>query len=368
MPATTEEIAQVLDQKNHYVVLNIAKEASLQEIKRAYRQACKRFHPDKCNAPKAEEAFKRILKAFEILSDARERALYDCDGKRFYGGNKTRKEDGPISVFEFPDDFPYHLRIHFGQESIPLPDHLQHWDLETKKRVLEIYGLKIDGGIFPEEVFYPRTDWSIFPFKWAFIDWLAYSSGRFSFAEFIHKLDFTDASREDLIQCFDCYRNYMQSRYLETSDDLQFSLLISVLQPVLEKGVIKLNLQRVLSCVNGPIIDNKITDTLEHRLEFITRHEVTRLVHLKILPRDFFAKCGKYCPPQIQQEEKLFDQNFSWMRLQAGKSKKKKKEVKQKKKKFMKKLKGWSSEFDRNNMIVESWFTTKSTRESFGML
>lgn len=67
--------------ENFYDILNISKDASPDEIKKAYREKAKQFHPDKNKAPEAAEKFKMISKAHEVLSNPAERRKYD-DAKR----------------------------------------------------------------------------------------------------------------------------------------------------------------------------------------------------------------------------------------------------------------------------------------------
>ncbi|MSE09545.1 DnaJ domain-containing protein, partial [Lactobacillus salivarius] len=53
---------------NPYDVLGVSKDASDQEIKRAYRKLSKKYHPDLNHEPGAEEKFKEVNEAYEILS------------------------------------------------------------------------------------------------------------------------------------------------------------------------------------------------------------------------------------------------------------------------------------------------------------
>ncbi len=65
-------------EKDYYQVLGVAKTADAAEIKRAYRKLAKDLHPDKNpDNPKAEEKFKEVSKAYEVLSDTKTRAEYD---------------------------------------------------------------------------------------------------------------------------------------------------------------------------------------------------------------------------------------------------------------------------------------------------
>ena len=61
-----------------YVVLGVPEKASQAEIKKAYRQKCRLWHPDvNSTDPKAEDHFKRVSQAYETLSDAGKRQQYD---------------------------------------------------------------------------------------------------------------------------------------------------------------------------------------------------------------------------------------------------------------------------------------------------
>lgn len=63
--------------KNYYELLEIDKNASPDEIKKAYYKAALKFHPDKNNDEGAEDKFKEIGEAYEVLSDINKKALYD---------------------------------------------------------------------------------------------------------------------------------------------------------------------------------------------------------------------------------------------------------------------------------------------------
>ncbi|MCS6936537.1 MAG: molecular chaperone DnaJ [Candidatus Bipolaricaulota bacterium] len=63
--------------KDYYTVLGVARNASQEEIKKAFRQLAKKYHPDKGGDP---EKFKEIAEAYEVLSDPEKRAQYDHFG------------------------------------------------------------------------------------------------------------------------------------------------------------------------------------------------------------------------------------------------------------------------------------------------
>ena len=66
--------------RDYYEVLGVQKEASADEIKRAYRKLAKQYHPDVNKEPGAEEKFKEINEAYDCLSDEQKRARYDQFG------------------------------------------------------------------------------------------------------------------------------------------------------------------------------------------------------------------------------------------------------------------------------------------------
>ncbi len=72
--------------KSLYETLNVSESASADEIKKAYRKLARKYHPDINKAPEAEEKFKEINAAYEILSDKEKKQQYDQVGDSMFGG------------------------------------------------------------------------------------------------------------------------------------------------------------------------------------------------------------------------------------------------------------------------------------------
>ncbi|RFU71674.1 molecular chaperone DnaJ [Peribacillus saganii] len=79
-----------MSKRDYYEVLGVAKTASKDEIKKAYRKLSKQYHPDINKAPDAADKFKEIKEAYEVLSDDQKKAHYDqfghTDPNQGFGG------------------------------------------------------------------------------------------------------------------------------------------------------------------------------------------------------------------------------------------------------------------------------------------
>jgi molecular chaperone DnaJ len=73
-------MARSSTKRDYYEVLNLSRGCSDEDIKKAYRRLALQFHPDRNNAPEATERFKEATEAYQVLSDAEKRSLYDRFG------------------------------------------------------------------------------------------------------------------------------------------------------------------------------------------------------------------------------------------------------------------------------------------------
>ncbi|XP_072989584.1 uncharacterized protein [Typha latifolia] len=89
---------------DYYATLNLSRNATLQEIKSSYRNLARKYHPDMNKGPGAEEKFKEISAAYEVLSDEDKRSLYDRYGEAglqgdYDGGGVGSQGVDPYEVF-----------------------------------------------------------------------------------------------------------------------------------------------------------------------------------------------------------------------------------------------------------------------------
>ena len=87
--------------KDYYEIMGVPRDATQDEIKRAYRKLARKYHPDVSKDPDAERRFKELGEAYEVLKDPEKRAAYDRLGSGWKGGQEFRPPPGWDTGFEF---------------------------------------------------------------------------------------------------------------------------------------------------------------------------------------------------------------------------------------------------------------------------
>jgi curved DNA-binding protein len=90
--------------RDYYKVMGVSRDASQEDIKRAYRKLARKYHPDVSKDPNAEERFKELGEAYEVLRDPEKRAAYDALGKDWKAGQEFRPPPDWESSFHFGRD------------------------------------------------------------------------------------------------------------------------------------------------------------------------------------------------------------------------------------------------------------------------
>jgi curved DNA-binding protein len=91
--------------KDYYQVLGLSRDATQEDIKRAYRKLARKYHPDVSKEADAEAHFKEVGEAYEVLKDPEKRAAYDRFGKDWKAGQEFRPPPDWDAGFEFRGGF-----------------------------------------------------------------------------------------------------------------------------------------------------------------------------------------------------------------------------------------------------------------------
>ncbi len=94
-----------MEYKDYYKIMGVARDASDDDIKRAYRKLARKYHPDVSKEPEAEKRFKEIGEAYAVLRDPEKRAAYDQLGRNWKQGQEFRPPPGWDRGFDFSGGF-----------------------------------------------------------------------------------------------------------------------------------------------------------------------------------------------------------------------------------------------------------------------
>ena len=89
-----------MEYKDYYQILGVSRDAGQDAIKRAYRKLAHKYHPDVSKEPDAEERFKEVKEAYEVLSDPEKRQAYDQLGSGWRQGQSFEPPPGWESAFD----------------------------------------------------------------------------------------------------------------------------------------------------------------------------------------------------------------------------------------------------------------------------
>lgn len=113
-----------MEYKDYYATLGVEKRATPEEIQKAYRKLARKYHPDVNSKPGAEERFKEITEAYEVLKDAEKRKTYDRFGSQW----KSYQGQGGGAGSGFPPGFE-NIRFDFGGGGFGGGEHSSFFDM-----------------------------------------------------------------------------------------------------------------------------------------------------------------------------------------------------------------------------------------------
>jgi curved DNA-binding protein len=90
-----------MEYRDYYKILGVARTAAAEDIKKSYRRLARKYHPDVSKEKDAEQKFKEVQEAYEVLKDPEKRAAYDQLGSDWRAGQQFRPPPDWASGFEF---------------------------------------------------------------------------------------------------------------------------------------------------------------------------------------------------------------------------------------------------------------------------
>ena len=104
--------------KDYYKILGVPRDATEDQIKKGYRKMALKYHPDKNKSPNAEEKFKEISEAYDVLSDKDKKIVYDKYGEEgLKAGGGGGGSGGPGFHYTYQGDPRQTFKMFFGDEN-----------------------------------------------------------------------------------------------------------------------------------------------------------------------------------------------------------------------------------------------------------
>src|SRR5574341_579476 len=103
-----------MDYKDYYAILGVPKSADAKAIKKAYRELARKYHPDVNKSPEAEQEFKEINEANEVLSDPEKRKKYDQLGRSYQEWERMGGRPGGFDWSQWMSGQPGGTRVEYG--------------------------------------------------------------------------------------------------------------------------------------------------------------------------------------------------------------------------------------------------------------
>src|ERR1700758_2598343 len=95
-----------MEYRDYYQILGVARAATAEDIKKSYRRLARKYHPDVSKEKDAEQKFKEVQEAYEVLKDPEKRAAYDQLGSEWKSGQQFRPPPDWGSGYEFSGGGP----------------------------------------------------------------------------------------------------------------------------------------------------------------------------------------------------------------------------------------------------------------------
>ncbi len=104
-----------MDYKDYYQILGVSRNASTEDIRKAYRKLAMQYHPDRNPGDKqAEERFKEINEAYQVLNDSQKRAHYDRVGSAYSNWQRRGAPSGGFDWSQWATGAPGGTRVEYG--------------------------------------------------------------------------------------------------------------------------------------------------------------------------------------------------------------------------------------------------------------